>query len=597
MCGIVGYTGYKKAHSILLKGLERLEYRGYDSCGIALPGKKAIKVEKQLGFVEGLKTKKQYSGFYGIGHTRWATVGKPTVENAHPFTDCSGNIAIVHNGDIDNFISIREKLMNEGHQFSSDTDSEIIAHLIESYDTHTLPESVAKAISELKGSYALAVLSQHTNQLVVARQSSPLVIGIGNNEQYIASDVPAIAEKTSNVIFLEDGDIALLSPEKPEILHNEVPIQRSVHNIPWVSHELGKAGYKHHFLKEVHEQPRVLRDTMSGRISNVTPGVSRHPSLIKHKNPDNIFISACGSAYHAALIGKHFWSNFTSSSINVEIASEIDSLKNVNESNWGIFISQSGETADTITAAGIAKNAGYTTIGLTNTPNSSLTRLVESSIETKATPPETSVGASKTFISQVMELYLLALSSSPVPVNQLYSLLNELRSLSEKAQRTLAMKSTFEEAGKWLAKYDNSYLIAKGINYPVALEGALKLKELAYLHAEAFPAGELKHGPFAMLTESTPVIAIVPDDSHQPRMLTAIKEIKSRGAPIIAITNGDISTISPIADIAINVPSSDSMFMPIINTIALQLIAYYCADTRECPIDRPRNLAKSVTVH
>jgi glucosamine--fructose-6-phosphate aminotransferase (isomerizing) len=597
MCGIVGYTGHRKAHSILLDGLRRLEYRGYDSCGVALPGKKTITIEKQLGFVEGLKTKKQHPGLYGIGHTRWATVGRPTIENAHPFTDCSGNIAIVHNGDIDNFISIREKLENEGHQFTSDTDSEIIAHLIESYNNYSLPKSVVMAISELQGSYALAVLSQHTNQLIVARQNSPLVIGIGENEQFVASDVPAFAEKTPNVIFLEDGDIAVLSPEKPDIFHNEIPIKRSIHNIPWVSQELGKAGYRHHFLKEVHEQPRVLQDSISGRISNVSPGVSKHPSLISYNKPDNIFISACGSAYHAALIGKQFWSNFTSATINVEIASEIESLKNVSQNDWGIFISQSGETADTIAAARIARNAGYTTIGLTNTPNSSLTRLVEFSIETKATPPENSVAASKTFISQVMELYLLTLSCSQIPVSQLYSMLNELRSLPEKAQRTLEMNSQFKEIGEWLAKYDNSYLIAKGINYPVALEGALKLKELAYQHAEAFPAGELKHGPFALLTESTPVLAIVPDGLLQSRMLTSIKEIKSRGAPVIAITNGDLSLISPIVDIAVKVPSSDPMFMPIINTIALQLIAYHCADARECPIDRPRNLAKSVTVH
>lgn len=599
MCGIVGYTGNREAYPVLLNGLERLEYRGYDSCGVAVQTDHGIEVSKETGTVERLRLHvDELQGHAGIGHTRWATVGMPTVANAHPHLDCRGDVAIVHNGDIDNFMALRERLLEQGHRFASDTDSEVLAHLIESYAADGPLESVVRALRDVEGSYALVAMHRGSGMLVAARRESPLVIGLGEGEQIVASDVPAVIESTSRVLYLEDGDLVRLQPEGVQVFHDDAPVHRSVHQISWRPQDLGKAGYDHYFLKEVHEGPRVIRDTLAGKIASTDPGVTLQPDLMALERPSRILLAGCGTAYYAGLLAGEFYSELSPCDVTVRIASELESFRPADASSWGIFITQSGETADTISAARLARNSGRLTIGVTNTPNSSITRLVEHTLETQA-GPETSVAASKTFMAQVIDLYLLGLHLFPPSMDRLRDLLTELRLVPAKVQRVLGMEERLRDVGRMLAPREHVYLIAKGINYPVALEGALKLKELAYLHAEGYPAGELKHGPFAMLTPETPVIALVPKDRTYTRVLNAIKEIRARGAPVIAFTDTDTDddAVASVVNELVRLPATDPLFFPVIATAALYLMAYHCARERGLPIDRPRHLAKSVTVH
>ena len=597
MCGIVGYVGRQEAYPILLNGLERLEYRGYDSCGLAIQTDEGIKVTKGLGFVERLRERGTVlQGRAGIGHTRWATVGRPTIANAHPHLDCTGSLAIAHNGDIDNYEELREHLTGEGHAFASDTDSEVLAHLIESYATPNPLEGLVTALRRVQGSYALTVLHVDSGTLLLARRESPLVIGLGDGENIVASDVPAIIETTPRVVYLEDGDVAQVSQDGVRIFQGELPVSRSVHKVSWRPQDLGRAGYEHYFLKEVHEGPRVIRDSLAGRISSTDPGVRLQGDLQHLAPPKRIVFAACGTAYHAALIAKQLCAELQATDVSVHIASELEALPAADDRSWTIFISQSGETADTLSAARLARNAGYRTIGMTNVANSSMTRAADVIVENRA-GAETSVASSKTFLAQLTDLYLIALHLFPPSMDRLHDLLTEFRSLPTKLQRVLSLEERLGEVGRWVAGHEHAYLIGKGLNFPVALEGALKFKELAYLHAEGYPAGELKHGPFAMLTEETPVIALVPKDRTYARVLTAMKEIRARGAPVIALTDTRDDAVLSLVDEVVQLPSTDPLFSPIINTAALYLMSYYCAKERGCPIDRPRNLAKSVTVH
>ena len=597
MCGIVGYTGHREAYPVLLNGLERLEYRGYDSCGVAVQTPQGILVSKDTNSVEALRNQAaDLRGHIGIGHTRWATVGTPTLANAHPHLDCHAGVAIVHNGDIDNFLELRDRLREQGHRFSSDTDSEVLAHLIESYSEEGPVGGVVRALRDVEGSYALVAMYRDSGMLVAARRESPLVIGLGEGEQIVASDVPGVIESTPRVAYLEDGDVAQLTPEGIQVAHNGIPARRSVHQINWRPQDMGKAGYDHYFLKEVHEGPRVIRDTLAGKIASTEPGVALQPDLMGLGQPSRIMLSGCGTAYHAGLLAGEFYAQLSSCDVTVGVASELEYLRPADSRSWGIFISQSGETADTISAARLARNSGRFTIGVTNTPNSSLSRVMDATLETRA-GLETSVASSKTFLAQVVDLYLLGLSLFPPSIDRLHDMLTELRFLPARVQRVLGMEDRLREIGRMLAPAQHVYLIAKGINYPVALEGALKLKELAYLHAEGYPAGELKHGPFAMLTEETPVIALVPKDRTFTRVLNSVKEIRARGAPVIAITDTDDDTVASLVNETVRLPATDPLFFPVISAVALHLVAYYCALERGCPIDRPRNLAKSVTVH
>jgi len=595
MCGIVGYIGNRQAQPILLNSLGKLEYRGYDSCGIAVSAG-SLKTYKDAVRVGTLaKITPRLSGKAGIGHTRWATHGKPSQVNAHPHLDCSGNIAVVHNGIITNFHSLRSQLIAEGHKFISDTDTEVIPHLIGKYyakNDKNLEKAVESALNDVEGSYALIVLALAEPKLIAARKDGPLIIGIGDRENFIASDVPAILDYTNRVIYLEDGDIGVVTKDSIKVRRNGTKVKRKEHKILWSIADAQKAGYDHFMLKEIHEQPKVIRDTLAEWMPEVEPVVDL--SHIR-RGMESMLILACGTSYHAALIGKSIMEELCGIPSRVELASEFNYSAQSLTVTGAIAITQSGETADTLKAIKSLEEAGSPVLAITNVVGSSASRIADQTIYTRA-GPEISVAATKSFIAQLMALYWLTLSCSQEDVRELDNLTTGLRQLPEKVQQVLDNKDKIIADAKYLSGYDNVFFIGRGVNFPVALEGALKLKEISYIHAEGYAAGELKHGPFALLTESTPVIAIVVPDSTYEAMLTNIKEVKARGSPVIALTAEGDDTIEEFADSVIIVPRVDAIFTPVVNTVALQLLAYYAAKERGCSIDFPRNLAKSVTV-
>jgi len=593
MCGIIGYIGDKQAQPILLSSLGRLEYRGYDSCGIAVAGG-SIKVYKEVVRVETLaKTAPQLGGTAGIGHTRWATCGEPSQVNAHPHCDCAGNIAVVHNGVINNFQSLRQQLISEGHTFVSETDTEVIPHLIEKYYDGSLEKAVEAALCVVEGSYAIVVLMAGEPKLVVARKDSPLIIGIGDRENFIASDVPAILDYTDRVIYLEDGDIGVITRDNIKVRQEGTEVDREEHKILWGVGEAQKGGYDHFMLKEIHEQPKVIRDTLVEYTQAAEPVVDLE--RMRDEGIESMLILACGTSYHAALVGKYIVEELVGIPVRVEIASEFSYYGQTLARSLAIVITQSGETADTLKAMKRLKEVGCRVVAITNVVGSSASRIADQAIYTRA-GPEISVAATKSFTAQLMVLYWLAMGYSKADARRLASMLLGLRQLPSKVQRVLDNGDIILQCARYLSKYENVFFIGRGINFPVALEGALKLKEISYIHAEGYAAGELKHGPFALLGENTPVIAIVAQDNTYEAMLTNIKEVKARKSPLIALAEEGDEAIGELADSVITVPRVDAIFSPVVNTVALQLLAYYTAKQRGCPIDFPRNLAKSVTV-
>ncbi|MFC1967893.1 glutamine--fructose-6-phosphate transaminase (isomerizing) [Chloroflexota bacterium] len=594
MCGIVGYIGARAAQPILINSLKRLEYRGYDSCGLALQ-RDGIQMYKDAGRMEKLKQLlPQNDSTIGIGHTRWATHGKPSAINAHPHPDCSGKIAVVHNGVIDNFQKLREMLEAEGHRFTSETDTEVIPHLIEKYYGGNLEGAVRAALNHIEGSYALIVLHSDCPQLVVARQDSPLIVGVGDRENLIASDVPAVLDCTDRVIYLEDGDLGVITGDVAIITSREKGVvRREVHHISWSIEDAEKAGYEYFMLKEIHEQPKAIHNTLRGRISAIEPivdlGIEGDPMLA------DILLVACGTSYHAALVGKYVLERLTGIPVRVELASEFNYSHTVIGQTWTIGITQSGETADTLRALKRAKDLGCRTLAVTNVVGSSATRIADESLYIGA-GPEISVAATKSFVAQLVALYLLALSRATIDRASKKSFIEGLRLLPNKVQQILDDDSRIAQCGKYLSQYDHAFFIARGLNFPVALEGALKLKEIAYIHAEGYAAGELKHGPLALLTTNTPVIAIATRDNTYETLLANIKEIKAREAPVIALAEEGDEMVGTFVDWVITIPKVNSLFSPVANSVALQLLAYYAAKERGCPVDMPRNLAKSVTV-
>ncbi len=592
MCGIVGYIGDKQAQPVLLNCLARLEYRGYDSCGLALNGS-SLSVYKNIGKVEELvKVVPQLVGSAGIGHTRWATHGAPSQINAHPHLDCVGNIAVVHNGIINNFQLLRRRLEAEGHNFISETDTEVLPHLIEKYYRGSLEEAVAAALRDVEGSYAIIVLAAGESKLVVARNGSPLIIGVGDRENFIASDVPAVLDYTSRVIYLEDGDIGVVTSGSVRIRSDGNEVKREEDKVLWSVEDAQKGGYEHFMLKEIHEQPRVIRDTLVNWVS-VAESVVDIAAM--RRNLESMLMLACGTSYHAALIGKYIIEELLSIPVRVEVASEFNYYDQTLARTAAIAITQSGETADTLRTMKKLRAAGCLVIAITNVVGSSASRLADHTIYTRA-GPEISVAATKSFMVQLMVLYWLVMSYSKIDPQRLAELVMELRQLPEKVQRILNHEDKIREHAVYLSKYEDVFFIGRGINFPIALEGALKLKEIAYIHAEGYAAGELKHGPFALLDSGTPVIAIAACDNTYEAMLSSIKEAKARGAPVIALAEEGDEAIKELADFVIAVPKVDTMFSPVVNTVALQLLAYYTARERGCSIDTPRNLAKSVTV-
>ncbi len=598
MCGIVGYIGYKQAQPVLLKSLKRLEYRGYDSCGIAIANDGEIQLFKDVGRIVELEEKlSQVKGKVGIGHTRWATHGAPSTVNAHPHLDCRGKVAVVHNGIIDNYAALKEQLIAEGHLFKSETDTEVIAHLVEKYYDGNLPEAVSKTLHDVVGTYAIAVLDCEATEIVVARKESPVVIGIGDKENFIGSDIPALLDYTERVIYVEDDDLVIIKPDDVKITHHDETISRKWQVIPWKVEEAERAGYEHFMIKEIHEQPQVIRQTLSTYISE--SGIMTELDIPRDEEPTILYL-ACGSSYYSSLVHENIMDRLGHRNVKCQIASEFSFSSRVREGTWAIGISQSGETADTLEAVKKAKNQGAKTIAITNVVGSTITRISDHTLYVHA-GPEISVAATKSFIAQVIIGYLLALSVAPFEsyVNRYVKekLVQELQLVSNKVKQILDAEQMIAKMATELAKYENVFIIARGVNYPAALEGALKLKEIAYIHAEAFPAGELKHGPFALLRDNTPVLAIATPDETYQSLLTSIKEVRARSSPVIAIAEEGDKNIAQVANEVIYTPKVEPLLSPITNTVVLQLLAYYTAKERGCSIDRPVNLAKSVTVH
>ena len=594
MCGIVGYIGERQAGPVLLNCLSRLEYRGYDSCGIAVAGG-ALQVYKDAVRVQSLKEQlpRRVEGRTGIGHTRWATHGEPSQINAHPHCDCTGKISVAHNGVIHNYQQLRQQLTKEGHTFASETDTEVIPHLIEKYFAGDLEEAVTKALDDVEGSYAITVLAADKAELIAARKDSPLIIGVGDGENFVASDVPAVLDYTSRVIYLEDDDIAVVTREGIRVKSGGKAVDRKSHQVTWSVEDAQKGGYEHFMLKEIHEQPKVIRDTIGAYLS--AEETAAEWDILGKGGVGEILMLACGTSYNAALVGKYIMEQLLKIPVRAEMASEFGFMGQSSARGQAVVITQSGETADALKAVKKLKSEGSQVTVIVNVVGSTATRVADHVLYTHA-GPEISVAATKSYTAQLMALYWMALLSARIDLRRKESLIAELRQMPGRVQQVLAGEEKIAEQAAQLAGFDHVFFIGRGINYPVAMEGALKLKEISYIHAEGYAAGELKHGPFALLSEKAPVVAIVAPDSTYDAMVTNIKEVKARGSPVLALVAEGDEVIGEVADSVITVPKIDPLFSPVVNTVVLQLLAYYAAKERGCPIDFPRNLAKSVTV-
>lgn len=584
MCGIVGYVGKRSAQQILFSSLAKLEYRGYDSSGVAIRGS-GIMVNKDCIRVNQLEAKSiNLEGTIGIGHTRWATHGHPSALNSHPHLDCTGRIAVVHNGVISNYQRLKDLLVSEGHRFTSETDTEVIPHLIEKYYQGNLEQAVGIAIEKLEGSYAIAVIDENESKIVVARRDSPLVIGLGENENFVASDVPALLDFTNRVIFLENGDTAILQGTELQILNKGIPVKRDFKTIEWAARDIQKFGYEHFMLKEIHEQPRIMRNHISLNGNGTWPDLCSNMGIL---------IVACGSSYHAGCVGAYILEEILNLPATTVLASEFNYRLHFPAPEKAILITQSGETADVLLALARLKKMGSKCIVITNVPNSTASRLADEVIYMNA-GPEISVAATKSFLTQVMILYRLALHFQHSVIFD--DLRREMLLIPEKMQYILENREPILSCANNLAKSNNAFFIGRGLNFPIAKEGALKLKEISYIHAEACEAGELKHGPLALMENNTPVIAVTGPDQTQAAMITSIKEVKARSAYVIGVGTRNSNEVKEQSDEYLNVPDTHPLLSPILNTVALQLLAYYTARRKNCPIDFPRNLAKSVTV-
>ena len=613
MCGIVGYVGRKPVLDILLDGLEQLEYRGYDSSGIAVKCSDEIKVYKAEGKLSNLREELAPHAYelakstIGIGHIRWATHGAPTVINAHPHTCNCGRLVIVHNGIIENYKEIKKELEAKGCVFKSQTDTEAVAHLIADIygQVKDLTKAVRLATDKIQGAYALCIMhNDEKDKLVVTKRNAPLVIGIGEGEFYVASDVPAIIKHTKRAIYLTDNQIATLTPDTIK-LENEKgdEINPNVEILPWEPVALSKMGYKHFMLKEIHEQPDVIRNILVGKLhTSDSPVVLNEVKVNRDtlKRLDRIQIIACGTSLHAAMIGKYIIEDFCEIPVDVEASSEYIYRKTVtNENTLVIGVSQSGETADTLTAIKQAKASGSHILIITNRPDSAMAREADSLIPVSA-GIEVSVAATKSYIAQLTSFYLLALYMAEIKEtlssDKIMNLKSELLTLPQKIEQILAHKENIQKCARKYSSTRDFIYIARGINYPTALEGALKLKEISYINATGYPAGELKHGPIAMLDETMPVLSILMKGSVYEKLLSNSEEAKARNARMIALTNSDDEKLEDLFDYIIRVPEIDELLSPIIAIIPLQLVAYYIAEFLGKDVDQPRNLAKSVTV-
>jgi len=612
MCGIVGYIGNKEAYPILIKGLKRLEYRGYDSAGIALLDDGELNVSKCKGKVSDLEAfigEKDTSGSIGIGHTRWATHGQPNDTNAHPHVSGDGNITLIHNGIIENYDVIKENLISRGHKFTSDTDTEVLVHFIEEIhkqEKGDLFDAVRIALDEVHGAYAIVIIDKNNpREVIAAKNSSPLVIGIGENEYYLASDATPIVEYTKNVVYLEDGEIARVNLDtglKLKTIKNEDK-KPYIQELELQLEALEKGGYDHFMLKEIYEQPRSIRDCMRGRISSrkgevMLGGIKDHVEQMA--NAQRIIIVACGTSWHAGLVGEYLFEDLARIPVEVEYASEFR-YRNpiINEDDVVIAVSQSGETADTLAAIKLAKQGGATIIGICNVVGSSISRETHAGSYTHA-GPEIGVASTKAFTAQVTVLAQMALllGKHRRSINRArYSrLLVELESIPEKVEQALESDALIQHIADVYKDASNALYLGRGYNFPVALEGALKLKEISYIHAEGYPAAEMKHGPIALIDEEMPVFVIATQDASYEKVVSNIQEVKARKGIVVAIVTKGDTVVKGIADHVIEIPRCDDALVPLIATIPLQLLSYHIAVMRGCNVDQPRNLAKSVTV-
>lgn len=613
MCGIVGYVGNKPVIDILLDGLEQLEYRGYDSSGIAVQCSDSVKVYKAVGKLKNLREELSSHAYevskatVGIGHIRWATHGAPTVVNAHPHTCNCGNLVVVHNGIIENYKELKDKLEKQGCVFRSQTDTETVAHLValKYSQTNDLTKAVQLATKEIEGAFALAIIhNDEKNKLVVTKRNAPLVIGVANNEFYAASDIPAFIKHTNKAIYLADNQIATITPNSLEILdENSNIVNPKVETLPWEPVALSKMGYKHFMLKEIHEQPDVIRNILVDKLhTSDSPVILDEVKLTKEtlKNLNRIQIIACGTSLHAAMIGKYIIEDFCSIPVDVEASSEYIYRNTVTDSHTLVIgVSQSGETADTLTAVKQSKERGSHILIITNRPDSAMAREADSLLSVNA-GIEVSVAATKSYIAQLVSFYLLAIYMAEIKETlsseKLYEIKHEMLLLPQKIEQILSKKDDIKACARKYSGTKDFIYIARGINYPTALEGALKLKEISYINATGYPAGELKHGPIAMLDETMPVLSILMKGSVYEKLLSNSEEAKARNARMIALTNSNDSKLEDLFDFIIKLPDVHELLSPIISIVPLQLIAYYIAEFLGKDVDQPRNLAKSVTV-
>ena len=610
MCGIVGYIGYREAWPIIIKGLQRLEYRGYDSAGVALMNghlsiyKKAGKVSDLKQSVEG----ENLSGTLGMGHTRWATHGEPSDRNSHPHTSGDSRLAIIHNGIIENYSSLKETLLSRGHVFKSDTDTEVLIHLIEDIQLQTgldIREAVRIALDKVIGAYAIVIMDKDKpDELIAARKGSPMVLGVGEGEYFIASDASPIIEYTKNVIYLNDNEIAFIKRDEILIKNIDNTIQ-----IPYVQElelkleMLEKGGFDHFMLKEIFEQPRSIKDCMRGRIYPdegyvQLGGIKEYAE--KLKNIDRIVIVACGTSWHAGLVGEYLIEEYSRIPVEVEYASEFR-YRNpiISEKDIVIAISQSGETADTMAAIELAKSKGATIFGICNVVGASIPRLSHAGVYTHA-GPEIGVASTKAFTAQVTVLTLMALymaqQRGKITQSKMVHLLTELDNIPALVEKCLLSNDSIKNISEAFKDASNFLFLGRGSGFPVALEGALKLKEISYIHAEGYPAAEMKHGPIALIDEEMPVVFIATKNSSYEKVISNIQEVKARKGRVIAIVTEGDTVVKNMADFTIEIPDADEIFLPLLATIPLQLLSYHIAVLRGCNVDQPRNLAKSVTV-
>lgn len=614
MCGIVAYIGHQKAYNIIIKGLKRLEYRGYDSAGIALHNSESLSVYKKKGKVSDLENfigDSDVSGNVGIGHTRWATHGPPNDINSHPHESGNKDFALVHNGIIENYAVLKEELSQRGHEFLSDTDTEVLIHLIEeiylnSKKKLTLFEAVRIALTEVIGAYAIVVINKNNpDELIAARKSSPLVVGIGDGEYFLASDATPMVEFTKNVVYLEDGEIAQLnlsSGLKIKTIANQDKTPY-IQELEMHLEALEKGGYDHFMLKEIYEQPQSIHDSMRGRLRSSKSLVSLggiNDYQEKITNAKRLIFVACGTSWHAGLVGEYLFEELARIPVEVEYASEFRYRNPViNEDDVVIAISQSGETADTLAAIKMAKEKGATIVGICNVVGSSISRLTDCGSYTHA-GPEIGVASTKAFTAQVTVLTLMALligkKKGTISNERFNRLLIDLEAIPDQLKTVLKLDKAIKEISKIYKNSSNALYLGRGINFPVALEGALKLKEISYIHAEGYPAAEMKHGPIALIDEEMPVFVIATQDSSYEKVVSNIQEVKARKGKVIAIVTKGDKEVKAIADHVIEIPLTDGLLVPLLATVPFQLLSYHIAVMRECNVDQPRNLAKSVTV-